>query len=238
MAKIVGTAGKDILLGTDLYDIMSGGAGDDTLDGGGGNDKMSGGDGNDAFMGGAGADAMDGGTGIDTVTYTDSAAAVRVNLGERGLGGQAEGDTYINIENVTGSQYGDVLIGTNDGNTINGGLGNDQIFGGKGNDVVIGGRGDDRLTGGLDADTFVFTTTPYGPQAGVDVITDFHVGEDVLRFNNPYSYGGVDSLDDLAFSQVGNDTVISYGYMGDSITLAGVNLDQLMSHASTDFLFV
>jgi hypothetical protein len=69
------------------------------------------------------------------------------------------------------------------------------------------------------------------------VISDFQVGVDVLEFRSAFSTGQVESLDDLAFSQVGNDTVISYGYTGESITLTGVNLAELQLHASTDFLF-
>ena len=74
----------------------------------------------------------------------------------------------------------------------------------------------------------------------LDVIADFQVGVDVLEFRSggwgaPQST--VDSLDDLSFSQVGNDTVISFGYYGESITLTGVNLAELHLHASTDFLF-
>ena len=46
-----------------------------------------------------------------------------------------------------------------------------------------------------------------------------------------------ESLNDLSFSQVGNDTVISFGNYGESITLTGVSVAQLHLHASTDFLF-
>jgi hypothetical protein len=57
---------------------------------------------------------------------------------------------------------------------------------------------------------------------------------DVIEFAGP----GTNSLDELSFSQVGNDTVISYGYNGSSITLVGVGLEQLMAHQAHDFLFV
>jgi Ca2+-binding RTX toxin-like protein len=241
MATIKGTSGRDTLIGTSLADTIFGGADNDTIDGGAGIDKIFGESGNDTFLGGEGADTMDGGADVDTVTYAQSPSGVKVNLATGlGYGGHAEGDTLISIENVTGSQYRDILIGSDGRNTINGGKGNDFIAAGGDNDVVIGGSGDDTLSGGSGSDTFVFVSSVYSNQNGADVITDFQVGVDVLDFRG----GGwgrppsaVDSLDDLLFSQVGNDTVISYGYYGESITLTGVNLAELHLHASTDFLF-
>jgi Ca2+-binding RTX toxin-like protein len=237
--KIMGTAGNDNLVGTADYDIISGGAGDDTIDGGAGPDKMAGQDGNDTFLGGGGVDYMDGGAGVDSVNYERSNGAVTVDLRSgRGFGADAEGDTLVSIENLVGSQYHDKLIGNAGDNTLNGGLGDDRLSGNEGKDVLIGGFGNDQLTGGSDADTFVFATRSYGQQSGTDVIMDFQVGTDVVQFHNPYWGGnGVHSLDDLTFSQAGSDTVISYGYTGDSITLRNVDLEQLMSHAATDFLF-
>ena len=146
MATIKGTTGRDSLVGTSLADTMFGGADDDTIDGGAGIDKMFGETGNDTFLGGEGADSMDGGADVDTVTYAQSTSGVKVNLGTGlGYGGQAEGDTLVSIENVTGSQYRDILVGTNGRNTINGGKGNDFIAAGGDNDVIIGGGGDDTL---------------------------------------------------------------------------------------------
>jgi len=197
--------------------------------------------GNDTFLGGDGADTMDGGADVDTVSYAASTSGVKVSLATgKGSGGQAEGDTLISIENLTGSQHRDYLFGSDGRNTINGGRGNDVISAGGDNDVVIGAAGGDVLTGGHGSDTFVFASSVYSNQNGADVISDFQVGVDVLEFRG----GGwgmppsaVHDLDDLTFSQVGNDTVISYGYYGESITLTGVNLAELHLHASTDFLF-
>jgi serralysin len=127
---------------------------------------------------------------------------------------------------IKGTAGNDWLMGTNLFDTISGGAGND---------VIMGGAGNDKMAGGSGADTFVFTTPSWGNANGADVITDFRVGEDVLHFHNPTS--AVASLADLALSQVGTDTVISYGTAGESVTLVGVDLEQLMSHVSTDFFF-
>lgn len=236
--KIIGTAGNDMLVGGADFDIISGGAGDDTIDGGAGSDKMAGQDGNDTFLGGAGADYMDGGAGVDTVDYGASAGPVIVSLNAgTGSGADAAGDTLVSIENLVGSQYNDTLLGNTSDNRLSGNLGNDRLSGGDGADVLIGGLGNDQLTGGSHADTFLFATRPYGTSSGVDLITDFQVGQDVVQFHSGYwGHGGVDSLEDLTFSQAGSDTVISFGY-AESITLRNVDMQQLLANASHDFLF-
>src|SRR5262245_6754952 len=79
------------------------------LVGGSANDLLAGGNGNDSFEGRGGADAITGGGGNDTVSYLSSALAVGVNLATgAGSGGDAAGDTLIGIENVSGSNQGDI----------------------------------------------------------------------------------------------------------------------------------
>ena len=99
-----GTAGQNGLRGLDGDDVIDGGAGIDFLDGGTDDDTL---------IGGAGADVLVGGIGIDTALYLGSAAAVTVNLASgTGTGGDAQGDTLSEIENVTGSTFNDTLIGS------------------------------------------------------------------------------------------------------------------------------
>ena len=234
--QINGTAGNDTIVGGADFDIIRAGAGDDVIDGGAGADKMSGEDGNDTFIGGAGADYMSGGTGIDTVDYGASAAAVVVNLNTgTGSGGDAAGDTLVEIENLVGSQYHDTLFGNARDNRLSGGAGNDRLSGGDGADVLIGGSGNDLLVGGQQADTFLFFTRAYTYGGAADVIGDFQVGIDVLEFHQS-GWGGVYSLDDLTLAQVGADTLIEFG-VSNSITLRNVNLQQLMANSDHDFLF-
>ena len=64
---IVGTAGDDILGGTEVTDRIAGFGGDDVLSGGKGDDTLSGGDGSDTLQGGIGNDNLDGGTGDDVL---------------------------------------------------------------------------------------------------------------------------------------------------------------------------
>ena len=84
--------------------------------------------GNNVLIGGAGADTLDGGAGIDTASYATSPAGVNVSLlTGTGHGGDAEGDTLSNIENLTGSNFNDTLEGNSLNNVLAGGAGNDTV---------------------------------------------------------------------------------------------------------------
>ncbi|MDH3603328.1 MAG: hypothetical protein OEU26_27255, partial [Candidatus Tectomicrobia bacterium] len=117
-----------------------------------GDDVLNGGDGNDTLVGGAGADTLDGGAGTDTADYSSSNAAVNVNLDTSTFtGGDAEGDTFTSIENVTGSSHADMLTGDANANILSGGGGNDTLSGGDGSDIFIFemGGGTDTINGGI-----------------------------------------------------------------------------------------
>ena len=58
-------------------------------------------------------------------------------------GGHAAGDTLGGIENLTGSDHGDTLVGDTGGNTLDGGDGDDVLDGGAGANSLVGGDGDD-----------------------------------------------------------------------------------------------
>ena len=118
--NIIGSSfANDTLTGTDNVNILRGENGNDWLEG----------------MGGG--DTLDGGGGHDTASYAGSDAAVQINLTARtATGGHAEGDTLIAIENLIGSDHGDILIGTAGANLIEGGNGGDTIDGKGGNDTV------------------------------------------------------------------------------------------------------
>ena len=102
-------------------------------------------EGDDVIAGGVGADDLEGGAGIDTLDYGASAAGVSVLLrgGDAFGGGDAQGDTIIGFENITGSAFNDVLVGDDGANALRGGGGNDQLTGGKGADVLDGSAGVD-----------------------------------------------------------------------------------------------
>ncbi|HWW25989.1 MAG TPA: hypothetical protein VNZ85_08875 [Caulobacter sp.] len=175
---VEGSAWNDLLTGDNTENGLIGGAGQDWLQSLNGADVLSGGDGHDSVWGGAGDDVLDGGmgddtidggTGDDTASYRTALSGVVVDL--RILEDQntqgAGTDTLISIENLVGSNFGDVLSGTLGFNSIDGGGGDDIIFG-RGDGYSAGDLGD-VLTGGAGADTFVFTYY----NGAWDRITDF-----------------------------------------------------------------
>lgn len=106
--------------------------------------SLDGGTGNDTLIGGAGADVLVGGTGTDTASYANASAGVTANLtSSAGNTGDAAGDTYTTIENLTGSDFADTLTGSTAANTLSGGAGDDVLQGMAGGDVLSGGAGSD-----------------------------------------------------------------------------------------------
>lgn len=156
-----------ILDSTDNVHIV-GGSAHNSIFGGSGNDTIEGGDGDDTLLGGAGADVLNGGAGVDEVLYWselhDVTSGVNVDLlanTASGAGGEANGDTFVSIENVFGTNFVDSISGDNGNNTLGGfggddtleGYGGDDILqGGDGNDALIGDDGNDTLDGGAGAD--------------------------------------------------------------------------------------
>jgi Ca2+-binding RTX toxin-like protein len=154
---IYGNGGTDSINGNAGNDAVYGGDGNDTLTGEAGNDMLSGFAGNDVFSGGAGADYLSGGDGTDTASYSTSTTAVVASLIPHTAGsGDAAGDIYVGIENLTGGSANDTLTGDENANVLDGGAGNDTLTGGAGADTLIGGAGTDtasyaKSTTGLNA---------------------------------------------------------------------------------------
>jgi serralysin len=181
-------------------------------------------------------DTVDGGGGNDTVDYSRSNIGVNITLTDPTSVGGASGGTVTadyfssltnpatgqdivfghtqtvaeltNIENATGSNYNDTILGNSAANTLKGLDGNDFINGEGGNDIIDGGAGDDRilggmgrdiLTGGTGHDTFVFRSAAESPAGAYDTITDFVHGDDKIDLsgflkttpdNHPLSFIG------------------------------------------------
>jgi Ca2+-binding RTX toxin-like protein len=220
--KILGNWKDNLLIGTDGVDVISGRGGNDTLIGLAGDDTLDGGIGDDTLRGGAGADVIDGGDGIDTASYAGSGAGVSIDLAaETASGGDADGDTLFSIENLEGSGFSDVLSGDDGANVLTGGDGDDTLTGANGNDVLTGGAGNDQYV-------FHLANLQLGEVPdGDDIITDFEIGIDKIRFISPF----FNALAGAA--QVGDDVVITYGG-GSTITLLNTQLGALYFG---DFLF-
>lgn len=152
--RIVGTNGNDSgpflsLYGTNSADAIYGLAGEDSLFGHSGNDLLE---------GGTGKDWIHGGNGIDTVSYAymevvPSGVRVSLDIGYAKTGNGSDRDTLASIENVWGSNAGDLIEGNSVANDLSGLGGNDDLYGLGGNDTLWGSYGDDNLEGGTGADT-------------------------------------------------------------------------------------
>ncbi|HEX8916358.1 MAG TPA: C2 family cysteine protease [Humisphaera sp.] len=216
---LVGGGGNDDLRGGTGNDALYGNAGGDNLDGGDDNDLLHGGDGVDGLNGGAGddteygdndadlfyankdrgADNLFGGAGADWVTYLDvgpaaSGGGVTVSLDDWANDGhQGEGDNvHSDVENVTGTQFNDVIVGSSYANQLQGYGGDDVIDGKWGDDYLDGGYGNDTLKGGVGNDTLM------GQK-----------GDDAL-------YGG--SGANVVNGGDGNDLIVTVGGLGDKNT--------------------
>ncbi|MCR6500153.1 calcium-binding protein [Shinella sp. CPCC 101442] len=172
--NLTGSNFNDTLTGTNSANSIIGATGNDTIFGLGGNDSLFGQDGNDTLIGGAGADALSGGNGSDRASYQTATAGVVASLTTPASNtGDAAGDTYSSIENLTGSAFNDTLTGNSSGNIL---------IGGSGNDTLNGRAGNDTLTGGGGNDTFLFNTALGA--TNVDTITDFSFVNDTIRLEN------------------------------------------------------
>ena len=166
---IYGLGGNDTILALNGNDFLFGGDGDDKIYAAGGNDII---------WAGLGNDLVDGGAGIDSLTYSDIAGGVTVDLAittaqNTGAGGI---DTLLNIENLVGGLGANKLYGNAGDNTITGGAAGDLIDGRAGNDTINGAAGNDSLYGGdgndrLSADVTIELGNDYvDGGAGVDLI--------------------------------------------------------------------
>ena len=226
-----------------ITNVVKGSSEDDTLSGLGLTDYFYGYDGNDTFIGYGGAlDKFDGGAGSDTVSYASALSAVSADL-SLGYGtlGDAYGDKFLSIENLTGSAYNDTLIGY--------GLAN-ALDGGAGNDILQGNGGADVLTGGAGRDTFKFVLVSDSSPAAADRIIDFIVGGDVIDLtgidamtttagNQAFQFIGTNAFTgkagQLHYAQVGGETVVTGDVNGDSIADFTLILNGLKNLTGSDF---
>jgi Ca2+-binding RTX toxin-like protein len=179
-----------VLEGKEGNDNIYGGAGNDIIFGGDGDDAIHGGAGDDHIYGGNGKDIIDGGDGSDTLVFSGDGfrrEGVRVDL-NIGFGKKvdAEGDKYLNVENVYGTIHDDVLVGS---------FSNNKLYGLDGNDTFIVLGGDDLLVGGEGKDLYILHQA-----SGVKVIDNYAEDEvedtlSLLYFNSA----------DLCVFLVGND---------------------------------
>ncbi len=191
-------------------------------------DTIYGGQGDDFIEGGAGNDTMFGNGGSDTVEYIHATGGVTVDLDVGGLqnvGGGMGTDIIQSFENIIGSNFNDVLTGSNELDNVLEGLGgNDTLNGGTGNDTAAYTH----ATGGVIVDLNISGGQNVGGGAGTDTLISIEnlrgsefadtlkgtSGDNVLE--------GQDGNDTLDLSLGGNDTAL--GGNGDDTILFGASL--------------
>lgn len=255
---LTGDSGANRIYALDGNDALSGGDGDDWLYG---DDTLLGGAGDDRLYGGAGADVLDGGAGTDQASYEQSTSGVTVDLATgRGSRGEAAGDTLRGIENIAGSEFGDIFTGDAGNNRFYGNGGNDTMFGGGGVDRIKGGTGDDQISGGDGDDWFdggpgadrfdggsgQDMVSYEGSTTGVfvDFATKTATGGDAAgdSFTSIENLGGShfadtligDAFDNRIYGFGGNDLL--YGGGGADRILAGDGDDLVKGDAGNDWL--
>jgi serralysin len=257
---IFGQDGSDSLFGDSGTDYIVAGAGNDNVDGGDGPDEVYGQEGDDnlsggssfdtdILVGGIGNDVLHGDSGQgdydflygndgDDVYFVDTPADLVFEQPSEGIDTVYASITgagyylYDNVENLT--LFGATPFGV--GNALD-----NRIIGSALNNylLVLDGRGgNDVLFGQVGKDVFTFYrfanydgAAPIFSSPGQDVIADFEVGIDRIRFVGVgiTSFAQVQS----AFSQVGVDGAINFGN-GEFVVLQNVVMSQL---SAADFIF-
>ena len=161
---------------------------------------INGNGGDDTIHAAAGADIIDGGEGHNRVVYDMSKGAVSVDLtAGKGYKNFATGDTYVNVQDVVGSDYDDTLIG--DGN-------NNLLIGGKGADSIDGQGGVNTVSyasSNLAVTVDLLNSSGSGGDAAGDRLSNIEV---VLGSNNgDLLIGGLQ--DATLNGGLGDDTIVS-----------------------------
>ncbi|NEO56978.1 MAG: hypothetical protein F6K54_30250 [Okeania sp. SIO3B5] len=136
-----------------------------------------------------------------------------------GLGGDDTLNGLGGRDWLVGGGGNDLLRGGDDDDILAGRIGNDILLGGDGDDILNGGQGRDRLNGGAGDDTlmggasidrFIFNTNSPFPTVdmGVDTITDFNQGQDLILLDLT-TFAAISSTPGAGFSNSNEFAVVA-----------------------------
>lgn len=229
--RLNGSSGNDKIVGGNLDDTLFGLAGNDNIFGGGGDDVIAGGKGEDTLTGGLGADAFE----FFAEDFSLEAESAEVDLISdfnpeedmiRLNGINSDSSVHYNPDTglltVDGVEVAQLPTGLeisldNFEFRLCGTDADDLVQGGHGNDVIISGIGQDTLVGGAGEDDFLFVINDTLLADDIDIIEDFNIEEDTIRFEGISSdasikydsESGILSVDDNDIAQLDSDLDIS-----------------------------
>ncbi len=250
------------------------GAGDDRLNGSnfedryfdqGGNDIVNLGGGGDWAIAGKGDDTIDGAGGVDSISFTQvfgdgyhpisndddvtvATQGVSLNLAlttAQYLGALGY-DTFLNFENIYGTEGNDSFHGNAAENLLQGNGGNDYLRGREGDDFLVGGRGADTLIGDAGADDIYTGDNDASEGDGSNDIVKFtHISnsteesfDTVFNFET-FASGGGDKIDlaaiDANLSIVGDQ---SFAYRGTGSFISSGGEVRLFVFGSSTYVLV
>jgi VCBS repeat-containing protein len=206
------------------------GTGDFTGTGTGADNEIEGGAGDDLLDGRGGGNLLVGGAGRDTITYASALSGIYVNLTNNfaARNGFGASDRLSGIEDVTGSDHDDILIGNSGANRLQGGLGSDYLVGLDGDDELDGGAGAaDQMQGGRGNDLYIVRA------AGDTVIEAAGEGIDTIE-TALSSYALRANVENLVFTGTGDFT--GTGTDADNEISGGAGDDLLDGRGGSDLL--
>jgi Ca2+-binding RTX toxin-like protein len=225
-------AADSTILGSAYADRLEGGTGSDKIEGRGGNDTIS-----ESSIGDV--NTIDGGAGFDILNYNNAGSqadsqAVSINGGVKGT--DALSDMVTNVEEIRATRFGDsirllnattlwagggndLVLGSDQNDTLFGEAGDDIVAGGKGNDVIDGGSDKGILAGGDGADTVTggsLSDIIYGGRGNISVLFSG-------KSSPIYVVDSNDGWADKLVGGAGSDDLISWsgGKAGDRDELDG-----------------
>ncbi|MCK9490501.1 MAG: hypothetical protein M0Q24_00305 [Sulfurimonas sp.] len=156
-------------------------------------------------------------------------------------------DKFVNIEDIDGSAYNDIIYGNNSKNIISGLGGSDildgrgggnELYGGEGSDTLYSGSGNDKLDGGDGTDTVNYQNST----SGVIVRLDKPNGDEFEDYSTGHGDDTLISIEDVIGSEhndiiYGNDgTNYLRGMGGDDKFISGKGYDFIDGGAGSDYI--
>lgn len=155
-----------------------------------------------------------------TLDYTPTGGGV-VSFVDGTYGGYTIANGVV-IENATGGNGSDLLLGNSAGNTLRGEHGDDTLLGREGADTLIGGNGKDQLEGGSGADRLEggnLRDTLNGGEGNDTLIGGQH--QDVFVF----AHGGTDTILDYERGETLDLRLLEVSWAEVTINAASILVD-------------